>query len=170
MLTNSRNTLSSPIVVDVGSPPYLRSCGISPIDENWKNRLRAPTVVRPVSTTCDRTTVPAPSTTSGPTTEYGPTSTSSASRAPGATSAVGWMRAIASSAGGRRVAGPVGAHGGHQVALGGHLAVDRRPAPELADAAPDAQELDVEDQHVAGHDLAAEARVVDPGEEEQRLA
>ena len=36
----------------VGSPPYLRSCAISPIDANWKMRLRSPMRVRAPITTC----------------------------------------------------------------------------------------------------------------------
>ena len=55
--------------VDRGSPAYLRSCGMSPIDVNWKRRLRSPSRVRPVRTTCGPTTVPAPARTSGPTIE-----------------------------------------------------------------------------------------------------
>jgi len=38
--------LSSPITVRVGSPPYFLSCAISPIEANWKIRLRAPSRVR----------------------------------------------------------------------------------------------------------------------------
>ena len=36
MVVNSRNTLRSPISSRVGSPLYLRSCGASPIEANWK--------------------------------------------------------------------------------------------------------------------------------------
>jgi hypothetical protein len=68
-VVNSRKTLSSPIVVVVGSPAYLRSCGMSPIDVNWKRRLRSPRTVRPVTTTCGPMTVPAPTRTPGPTIE-----------------------------------------------------------------------------------------------------
>jgi hypothetical protein len=90
--TYSRITLPSPMTVVVGSPPYLRSWGISPIELNWKIRLRAPIVVCPVTTACGPITVPAPTLTCGPTTENAPTSTSAASSAAGSTSAVGWIR------------------------------------------------------------------------------
>jgi hypothetical protein len=66
MLTYSRTTLSSPMSVLVGSPPYLRSCGISPTDANWKMRLRSPMRVRPAITACDAITVPLPIVTPGP--------------------------------------------------------------------------------------------------------
>ena len=32
-------TLRSPMIESCGSPPYFLSCGISPIDANWKMRL-----------------------------------------------------------------------------------------------------------------------------------
>jgi hypothetical protein len=99
--TYSRTTLSSPIVVAVGSPPYFRSCGISPTDANWKIRLRAPIVVRPVITACGPIRVPAPIVTAEPTIEYAPTSTSCAIRAPVSTSAVGWIIGTSVPQGGR---------------------------------------------------------------------
>ena len=123
IVTNSRKTLSSPIVVVVGSPPYLRSCGISPIDANWKTRLRAPRLVRPVITTCGPMTVPAPTRTPRPTIEYAPTSTSAASSAFGSTSAVGWIRATSGQRAARALASGMRI-ARQQVGLGDDLAVD----------------------------------------------
>ena len=34
MVTLSRIVLSSPIIVSVGSPPYFKSCGATPIEQN----------------------------------------------------------------------------------------------------------------------------------------
>src|SRR6188768_2394684 len=42
IVVNSRNTLRSPISRRVGSPLYLRSCGASPIEANWKILLPEP--------------------------------------------------------------------------------------------------------------------------------
>src|SRR5512141_2718542 len=109
------------MTVVVGSPPYLRSCGISPTEANWKILLRAPSVVRPVTTACGPIAVPAPTRTCGPTMEDAPTSTSAASSAAGSTSAVGWMRGMPASL----CIGGV-AQRRHELGLGDELAVDKR--------------------------------------------
>src|SRR6266566_4138583 len=131
MVTNSRMTLSSPISVAVGSPPYFRSCGISPTDANWKMRLPRPMRVRPAITTWLAIVVPGPTSTSGPITVNGPTRTSGARRAPAATSAVGWtvMRNL----------GPNVAHGSHQLRFGDELAADARLGGKLEYAADDVE-------------------------------
>src|SRR5574342_830022 len=54
-------------------------------------RVRAPTRVRPVTSTCEPSSTPGPSSTSPSTTQSAPTVTSSASLAPGSTTAVGWI-------------------------------------------------------------------------------
>src|SRR6185295_11944267 len=167
---NSRKTLSSPIVVVVGSPPYLRSCGISPIDVNWKRRLRLPRLVRPVRTTCGPMTVPSSRRTPGPTIEYAPTSTSPASSAFGSTRAVGWMRGIASGpAANRAIAHRLAAlgfdvghaHRGQEIRLRDDLAVDLRPHVELSDAAHQALDFRLQHQLVSRPHPPAEARIVD---------
>src|SRR5512143_491995 len=152
------------MTVVVGSPPYLRSCGISPTDATWKIRLRAPSVVRPASTTWGPITVPGPARTSGPTIENAPTSTSAASSAPGSTSAVAWMRGTSPAL---RAVGGI-AQRGEQLGLGDELAVDERAHRVLAHAAHLANQVGLERQPVAGKHAAAEARAVDAREEEQR--
>src|SRR5580765_2809822 len=109
---------------------------MSPIEVNWKRRLRLPRLVRPVTTTCGPRTVPSSARTPGPTIEYAPTSTSPASSAFGSTRAVGWMRGIASGpAANRAIAHRLAALGvdvGHshrrkEIRLGDDLAVDLGP-------------------------------------------
>src|ERR1700674_5111442 len=120
--------LSSPISVAVGSPPYLRSCGISPTDANWKMRLPRPMRVRPAITTWLAIVVPAPTSTSGAITLNGPTRTSGARRAPAATRAVGWTCSNLS----------LGvAHCGHEHGLRNELVTDARLGGELEHAAHD---------------------------------
>ena len=65
---DSRIVLPSPITSSVSSPPYFLSWGMPPIEQNGKMRLPRPIVVRPETTTCDTSTVPAPIRTAGPTT------------------------------------------------------------------------------------------------------
>ena len=91
MVTHSRKVLRSPITRRVGSPRYLRSCGISPITAWEKTRFPAPSVVCPFTMAWAATEVPGPSTTSDPTTANGPTSQVGSTRAPDSTTAVGWM-------------------------------------------------------------------------------
>src|SRR5512145_3502148 len=83
IVQDSRTVLSSPITSSVSSPPYFLSCGTPPTAQNAANRFRRPIVVRPATTTCEASTVPAPILAFGPTTQYGPISTSAASSAPG---------------------------------------------------------------------------------------
>src|SRR5262249_52436158 len=160
----SRITLSSPMTVVVGSPPYFRSCGISPTDENWKIRFRAPIVVLPVTTACGPITVPAPTVTRGPTIVYGPTSTSAASSAAESTIAVGWMRGTSAPL---RLVGRI-AQRGHELRLGRDLAVDQRAHRMLAYAAHLADQVGFEPQLVARQDAPAKACAVDGREEQQR--
>src|SRR5256712_7317848 len=162
MVTNSRMTLSSPISVAVGSPPYLRSCGISPTDANWKMRLPRPMRVRPAITTWLAIVVPALTSTSGPITAKGPTRTSGARRAPAATTAVGWTLAMLE----LRL---YVAHGRHELRLRHELGADARPGRELEHAAHDIQLYRFEDQLVPGKHWPLETGIVDAGEEEQRF-
>src|SRR2546425_1524506 len=123
-------------------------------------RLRAPIVVRPVTTACGPTIVPAPIRTCGPTTEKAPTSTSAASSARASISAVGCRRGMSSTT--RCVADR-----GNQLRFAGQLAGDARSRLELADAANDAHDVRFKDQLVAGYDLALEPRVVDARKEDE---
>src|SRR6266404_5031102 len=162
MVTNSRMTLSSPISVAVGSPPYLRSCGISPTDANWKMRLLRPMRVRPAITTWLATVVPAPTSTSAPITAKGPTRTSGARRAPAATTAVGWTLAMLELR-------PYVAHGRHELRLRYELAADARLGRELEHAAHDVELPRLEHELIAGEHRPLETRVVNAGKEEQRF-
>jgi len=63
---HSRMVLLSPMTSWVGSPLYFLSCGISPIELNWKKRLPLPMLVWPSMTACGPTTVPAPISTCSP--------------------------------------------------------------------------------------------------------
>src|SRR5512146_2208361 len=89
IVQDSRIVLPSPITSSVSSPPYFLSCGMPPIEQNGKNRLLLPIVVRPSMTTWGPMDVPGPTLTFGPITLYGPTATSPASSAALSTSAVG---------------------------------------------------------------------------------
>ena len=86
-VTDSRNTLRSPISSRVGSPLYFLSCGASPSEANWNILLSAPMRVGPLITTCGPIQVPAPMTTPGPMTLNGPICTSAAISACGETTA-----------------------------------------------------------------------------------
>src|SRR6187402_274260 len=88
IVVNSRNTFRSPISSRVGSPLYLRSCGASPMDANWKILLSSPMVVGPLMTACGPIQVPLPICTPSSMTVYGPTVTPSASSAFGETMAL----------------------------------------------------------------------------------
>src|SRR6266566_8912189 len=162
MVTNSRMTLSSPISVAVGSPPYFRSCGISPTDANWKMRLPRPMRVRPAITTWLAIVVPPPTSTSGPITAKGPTRTSGARRAPAATTAAGWTLAILELR--LHVA-----HGRHELRLRYELAADTRFGRELEHAAHDVELHRLQHELIAEEHRPLEARVVDASEEKQRL-
>ena len=94
-MQNSRIVLRSPISSAVGSPPYFLSCGIAPIEQNWKMRLSRPIVVRPSITQCAPIDVPSAIVTCAPMIEYGPTLTEAARSARGSTIAVGWIKVIA---------------------------------------------------------------------------
>ena len=93
-VTNSRTTLSSPIVSDVVSPWYFRSCGGLPMEAWPKNWFRSPMAVGPSMRVYGPTMVPAPMVTCAPISAYAPISTSSASLASSLTIAVGWIRGI----------------------------------------------------------------------------
>ena len=73
MVTNSRNTLRSPITSCVRSPLNLRSCGVSPIEANGKITLPSPIWVQPSMTADAPILQSRPIVTCSPMTACGPT-------------------------------------------------------------------------------------------------
>ena len=153
------------MVVVVGSPPYLRSCGISPIDANWKMRLRAPIVVRPVDhdvraddgARADRDVrsddrIRADLDVGGELARRDRPARWDGCVPCESTHSRRWASGVRSAA----------ISSASAATSPSTFAAHR----ELADAAHDAQHLDFEHQLVARDDLAPEARVVDAGEED----
>jgi hypothetical protein len=65
-VTNSRNTLSSPMTSSARSPANFLSWASAPIEANCQMRLLRPMRVGPWTTTCGPIDVPSPISTSAP--------------------------------------------------------------------------------------------------------
>src|SRR6056297_1735707 len=166
MVTCSRMRLRAPISSRVASPRYLRSCGISPMQENGKITVPSPISVAPLTTTWDLSVTPGASRTCGPTWQNGPTWQPSPISAPGSTTAAGWIMVSLMESILRHV------HHRGEFRLGGHLFAHPRHACEFPDLGPGlaAARFDIEFQHIAGHHHAAELGAFDGHEIDQHVA
>src|SRR5512138_822865 len=153
IVTHSRKVFRSPISRRVGSPRYLRSCGISPRTAWGNTRFAAPRVVRPVTMAWAARTFFGPSLTCGPTTAKGPISQDGSTWAPGSTTAVGWMAMRGSSL--RLAVLRVDQHR-HELGLGADLAVHDGGPLLLPDRALLLRHLDVQLEAVPGDHRAPE--------------
>src|SRR5690606_16316307 len=163
-VTNSRNTLRSPITSSVRSPANFLSCG-SPPTATWPmKRFSRPMRVGPLKLQCGPIWQPSPISTSGPTTVKAPTLTPAPRRAAGSITAVGWIRALSFIGSGLCLLAGAGAQ---HFGTGDHFPVDLGFAVVHGHVADHALDAHVQLQHVAGHHLLAEAGVVDLDHVEQ---
>src|SRR5580698_8583985 len=162
-VTDSRNTLRSPISRRVGSPLYFLSCGASPSEANWNILLSRPIRVGPLITACGPIQVPEPMTTSAPITENGPISTSAATCACGETTARESI--ILPLALLRRL----GLGRDHDLRGRHFLAVDLRQAVEFPNPLEGALQLHPQHQLVSRFDGLAKSRIVDGDKVKTRI-
>src|SRR5690606_24110450 len=156
IVTNSRMVLRSPMASSTRSPPYFLSCGSPPSAAWLRMRLSRPMRVGPWMLQCGPTSVPAPISTSAPMKVKAPTRTSSASMADGSITAVGWISGAFPLIGGPP-SGLFARTGAHDFRAGDQLAIDHGLAVVHRHVADHALDFHMHFQHVAGHDLVAEA-------------
>src|SRR5579875_153925 len=172
MLTYSRITVRSPIVVYETSSSDLRSRDGAPIEANGWIVTSLPIVVCPLTTTCASRRERAPMRTCSPITQNGPISLPGPMTALGWTIAKGWIETLRLSRTtlfmqDRCVESErtrIFDDREHQLRRTDELPVDGRVRLDPADILPAAQHADFHHQLVARDDRLAELGLVDPGE------